>query len=178
MLPAGQLMIEHRLIERMIALLDQQKRAIDGGGAPDNGLLAAAADFLRTYAEQCHYGKEEKLLFTRLRAKPMPPEMMQAMDRLIADHERARALISGLEGLVERGRKGDAATGREISSILAELVKLSPDHIHREDREFFPEAMRYLTKEESAELLAQFTEFDHKLLHEKYGAIVKRMETR
>lgn len=178
MLPAGRLMIEHRLIERAIALLDQQRRAIDGGGAPDDGLLTIIVDFLRTYAEQCHYGKEERLLFAKLRSKTMPPEMMQAMDGLIADHAHARTIISALERLLGSGRNKGRDRDREISRALAELVKLSPEHIKREDQEFFPEAMRHLTREESADLIAQFTEFDHKLLHEKYGAIVKRMEQR
>jgi hemerythrin-like domain-containing protein len=171
-------MIEHRLIERAIALLDQQRRAIDGGGAPDDGLLTIIVDFLRTYAEQCHYGKEERLLFAKLRSKTMPPEMMQAMDGLIADHAHARTIISALERLLGSGRNKGRDRDREISRALAELVKLSPEHIKREDQEFFPEAMRHLTREESADLIAQFTEFDHKLLHEKYGAIVKRMEQR
>jgi hypothetical protein len=38
--------------------------------------------------------------------------------------------------------------------------------------------MRYLDKQESDTLLAQFAEFDRKLIHERYGAIVEGVEKR
>jgi hemerythrin-like domain-containing protein len=171
-------MIEHRLIERMIAVLDRQRKAMGSGSAPDHGLLDAAVDFMRTYADHCHHGKEEELLFSKLSNKSMNHDLVEAMDRLIADHVRSRKLIGQLKEMNDRSRTGDAAAVQEISAVLAELVKLYPDHIFREDKQFFPAAMRYLSKEESDDLLVRFKEFDRKLIHEKYISVVEGVENR
>ena len=59
-------MIEHRLIERVIA--DVQTR-LDGQAARrvvDTAYVDHVVDFLRTYADRCHHGKEEDILFRDL----------------------------------------------------------------------------------------------------------------
>lgn len=169
-------MIEHRLIERMIKVLDRQRAAIGEGNPPDSDLLDTAVEFMRTYADRCHHGKEEDLLFTKLRTKEMSPDMVQAMDRLIADHARSRALVGRMQEANDRSRRGDASAFQELQGILGELVTLYPDHISREDKQFFPQAMRYLDKKESDDLLLQFKEFDRKLIHERYLAMVEGAE--
>jgi hemerythrin-like domain-containing protein len=171
-------MIEHRLIERMVAVLDRQRAAIAGGSPPDNELLDAATDFMRMYADRCHHGKEEELLFAKLQTKSMSPDMVAAMDRLIADHVRSRELVGRVRELNERSKNGDRTVGNELTAVLGEIAKLYPDHIAREDKEFFPLAMRYLSKEESEAMLRQFADFDQKLIHEKYRAVVEGAEKR
>lgn len=54
MMPVGPLMIEHRLIERMIALLDQHVKAATSPQTIDLSLIEKGVDFLRTYADRCH----------------------------------------------------------------------------------------------------------------------------
>lgn len=58
MMPIGPLMVEHRWIERVIA--DLQLRL--GGQAPEKAIdptyVEHVVDFLRTYADRCHHGKE------------------------------------------------------------------------------------------------------------------------
>jgi hemerythrin-like domain-containing protein len=57
-------MIEHRLIERMIGLLEQHVTAvIPPEKFIDLDLIAQGIDFSRTYADHCHHGKEENYLF-------------------------------------------------------------------------------------------------------------------
>lgn len=171
-------MIEHRLIERMIAVMDRQQKSIDGGKDPDPGLLDEIIDFLRFYADRCHHGKEEELLFKALAEKPLTPELRSAMDRLVSDHVHSRKLTGELEELNERLRKGDVTVIGSISRILAELVIAYPDHISREDRMFFPQAMRYLDPQEREVMLQAFTDFDRRLIHERYERMVQGAERR
>ncbi len=178
MIPAGPLMIEHRLIERMIAVMDRHRVQIDAGQAPDVALLDTFTDFLRYYADKCHHGKEEDLLFKVLATKDLPMDMRAAMDRLIADHRLSRQATAQLEALTASLRGGDRSAIAPISSLLAGLVKLYPDHIHREDRLFFPQAMQYLDPQERDEMVRAFQEFDRKLIHEKYGQVVQGAERR
>ena len=80
MLPIAPLMIEHRLIERMIRLLDQENTRIreNIGVLPEFAFvnakfIDAAVDFIKTYADQVHHGKEEDILFTALLEKTAFP---------------------------------------------------------------------------------------------------------
>ncbi|MGD9676204.1 MAG: hemerythrin domain-containing protein, partial [Candidatus Bipolaricaulia bacterium] len=65
----GPLMIEHRLIERMIALVSHAVAGIQSSGEVDPLFVDLAVDFIRTYADRTHHGKEEDILFRNLDRK-------------------------------------------------------------------------------------------------------------
>ncbi len=60
---------------------------------------------------------------------------------------------------------------------MKELAHFYPVHIEKEDKHFFFPCQEYFTKEELDKMLAEFYEFDRKMIHEKYEKIVSRMET-
>ena len=64
-------MREHRVIERVIALLRDELGNIARTGKVDLPLLDFAIDFFKTYADRCHHGKEEDILFRELKKKPL-----------------------------------------------------------------------------------------------------------
>ncbi|NLF01320.1 MAG: cation-binding protein, partial [Anaerolineales bacterium] len=51
-------------------------------------------------------------------------------------------------------------------------------HITKEDKVFFPAAMRYFTREEQDAMLEEMWAFDRAMIHEKYRAVVERFEGR
>jgi hemerythrin-like domain-containing protein len=185
MLPIGPLMIEHRLIERMIALLRAELTRIKDNAAVDPEFafvdpvfIDTAVDFLRTYADRCHHGKEEDLLFAALAQKELTPEHRQVMEELLRDHVLARetttALVKAKEGyLLERE---GALT--ELLQNLGKLVEFYPGHIDKEDNHFFIPCMAYFSDAEKAELLKQMYDFDRQLIHEKYRGVVEGIENR
>jgi hemerythrin-like domain-containing protein len=59
---------------------------------------------------------------------------------------------------------------------IGALVALYPGHIEREDRVFFPTAMQYLDRSEQEAMLQEMWEFDKHMIHEKYRAVVERLE--
>lgn len=72
---AAQIMeAEHRLIESVVKALGGAAAAIEKGQHPDSHLLITAAEFLRTYADKLHHGKEEALFFPMLVKRGVPPQ--------------------------------------------------------------------------------------------------------
>ena len=175
MLPAGPLMIEHRLIEQAVSLIEKESEIIRSGGKLDLPLLTSMIDFMRIYADRCHHGKEEEILFSYLEGKDMDEEHREMMSVLIDDHRRSRALTAELTELLESFRRGEQGAVDDVVRILDALSQIYPDHIRREDKMLFPVAMKYLSKEESDDMLARFEEFDSTLIHERYKAEVERM---
>jgi hemerythrin-like domain-containing protein len=83
--PIGLLMIEHRLIERMISVMGKEIKRIQKNGDVDPKFIDTAVNFIRTYADQCHHGKEEKILFRDLQKKKLKPDDKQIMDELVQE---------------------------------------------------------------------------------------------
>jgi hemerythrin-like domain-containing protein len=178
MMPIGPLMIEHRLIERMVGLLEQEVRSIGEKGEVHIELIDSAVDFFRTYADRCHHGKEEDILFRDLARKKLSPEHKSIMDELIQGHVFGRETVGKLFSAKERYGKGDGDTLNEIIGFLKALVEFYPAHIEKEDKHFFMPSMEYFSKGERDAMLQECWEFDKKLIHEQYRKLVERFEDR
>jgi hemerythrin-like domain-containing protein len=68
------LMGEHRLIEQVLGSLETYVVGIEQGEAPERQTLADYAAFFRGFADACHHGKEEDLLFQRMIERGFPRE--------------------------------------------------------------------------------------------------------
>lgn len=178
MLPIGPLMIEHRLIERMVALLQKEHERVRQGGGPDTFLIEQAADFFKEYADRCHHGKEEDILFKQLAQKALAPQDNQLMEELISEHVIARRTVGRLVTAKDAYEAGQKEALSEIEAALAGLVGLYPKHIEKEDKRFFLPSMGYFSDAEKDAMLKAFGEFDRRLIHEKYEKAVEALEAR
>ena len=90
MKPRGPLMIEHRLIEKMFNVVDRECGAITGAGKVDPVFIDTTVDFIRTYADRTHHGKEEDILFRDLAKMPLSEKDKRGMEELVEEHRYAR----------------------------------------------------------------------------------------
>jgi hemerythrin-like domain-containing protein len=171
-------MIEHRLIERMIKLMDAEVGRITATGRLDPLFIATTVDFFRTYTDRCHHGKEEDILFAELAKRSMTDELKQMMADLISEHAWARAQVQQLVAGTARYAGGDQSAVPQVNETLRKLAAFYPQHIHKEDKQFFIPAMGYLSKEEQDQMLNEFFAFDRKLFHDKYTEIVDSLQQR
>lgn len=176
MMPVGPLMIEHRLIERMIEVMRKQLIHAEKGHNVNPRFIEVAVDFIRTYADRCHHGKEEDILFRDLNKKNLAQEHRQIMEELIEGHRWGRETTKKLVEANERYINGEKEAVREIFNVIRELVIFYPKHIEKEDRHFFIPCMEYFNDREKEEMLREEWEFDKNLIHEKYRDIVARAE--
>jgi rubredoxin/hemerythrin-like domain-containing protein len=176
MMPIGPLMMEHRVIERMIALLALEVDQIRLGGEPNTHFLFKAIDFLRTYADRTHHGKEEDILFRDMRRKKLSPEIQKKMEELENDHRMSRENSRALLESLKRYNEGEGGEIRHIEERLGFLTALYPRHIETEDKRFFIPSMDYFSQKERDEMLEDFLDFDRRMIHEKYEGMVRRYE--
>ena len=137
--------------------------------------LITAVDFLRTYADRTHHGKED-ILFKDLAKKQLKAEEKQIMDELIQEHISVRKLVGRLSEASSNYEKGSPQSLVEIQNCLKELVRFYPIHILKEDKHFFYPILEFFNKEENDLMLSEFWEFDRKLIHEKYRKTVEERE--
>jgi len=172
----GPLMIEHRLIERMIALIEHTLKGIEATGTVDPVFIDTAVDFIRTYADQTHHGKEEDILFRDLDKKDLSDKDRRIMNELIEEHVFGRKTVKELVEANTRYRGGDTSVAHAIAASLRTLADFYPRHIEKEDKVFFPSFREYLSDQEEQAMLAEFWEFDRKMIHEKYRSLVEALE--
>ncbi|MDO8578974.1 MAG: hemerythrin domain-containing protein [Dehalococcoidales bacterium] len=177
MKPIGPLMREHRLIERMVALVNKQLLQIQEKNSADIRFISQAIDFFRTYADRTHHGKEENILFKALDAKPLSPEHRRMMNELVQEHVFGRQKVGQLAQAGDKYDHGDKESLFEITSCLKELSVFYPAHILKEDAHFFYPCLEYLSKTEQDDMLQEFWEFDRTLIHEKYQQMVEKLTT-
>ena len=176
MMPIAPLMIEHRLIERMVRRIGLERLKLQRGGELDAVFLLEAIDFMRAYADRCHHGKEEDILFSELERRPMSAELKRTMEGLAQEHVLARELVSKMAELREQYLGGDEFAAEKAANVLGRIADLYPKHIEKEDKEFFLPVMELFTKEDQATMLERFYEFDRNLIHERYQRLVNKWE--
>jgi len=175
-LPIGPLMIEHRLIERMIAVMAKEIDRVKKKQVADPEFIDTAVDFIRIYADQCHHGKEEKILFRDLEKKALSPDDKRVMEELIQEHMLGRKLTGKLVSANDKYTAGDAAALKTILATMRQLVDFYPKHIEKEDKVFFKSAMKYLSEAERDTMLKEEYAFDQQFLHVVYKNIVSQVE--
>ncbi|MBN2538202.1 hemerythrin domain-containing protein [candidate division WOR-3 bacterium] len=176
MMPIGPLMIEHRLIEKLVGLIPPKLELFRTAGAPDLAFIDDAVRFIRDYADRTHHGKEEDILFRELAKKPLSAEHRRVMDELVEEHKLGRKTVAALVAARDRYAAGDRGALADIIEPLEFLAGFYPKHIEKEDRHFFIPVMSYFTAAEKDALLAESYEFDRKLVHEFYGRVVERWQ--
>jgi hemerythrin-like domain-containing protein len=176
MLPIGPLMIEHRLIERIIGPMVREIERIERTAKVDAIFIETAVDFFRTYADRCHHGKEEDILFRELARKTLSQEHKRIMDELVSEHAFGRKTVRALLEARQRYEEGHTEALNEIIKLLQTLIEFYPAHIEKEDKHFFLPVMAYLGKEEKDEMLAECFEFDRRMIHEKYEGVIEKLE--
>lgn len=176
MKPIGPLMREHRLIERMVEVISEELRKTKEENRAKPSFIEATVDFFRTYADRTHHGKEEDILFRDLAKKKLSPEHKRVMDELTEEHVFARKTVGSLNSAKERYLQGEtAASLKDIIGYMEELIRFYPIHIEKEDKRFFYPCMEYFSEEEQDNMLAEFWEFDKKMIHEKYQRLVEEL---
>jgi hemerythrin-like domain-containing protein len=162
MLPVAPLMIEHRLIERMIKLMEMEVQKYKTNAAPDMEFIRIAIDFIRTYADKLHHGKEEDILFRDLSKENISAEHKRIMEELINEHVMGRGYVKTLVEARDRYLSGD-------KSALAVIEDTMATH-------FFLSVMNYFSPEKQQTMLDEFNDFDRKFIHRHYQEVVTRFD--
>jgi hemerythrin-like domain-containing protein len=173
----GPLMVEHRLIEKMLKFVKKVLAKVEEQHAVDPVIVDAVVDFLHIYADRTHHGKEEDILFRVLRNKNMSGNDSRMMNDLIEDHIFGRKITGELVKANIRYKEGDKTSLSVIFARLATLVDFYPKHIEKEDKVFFPLIQAYLSKENEQAMIGEFWEFDRKMIHEKFERLYQELNT-
>ncbi len=173
MQPRGPLMIEHRLIERMLHLISLEASNIRSTRKLNSVFIENAVDFIRVYADQTHHGKEEEILFRDLSKKSMNSDEFKIMEELVQEHILGRKVVGELVSAKNLYLTGDNSAVDTVIEKLELLIDFYPRHIAKEDKVFFPAMMKYLNVDDQQRMLNEFWDFDKNMIHRRYRELIE-----
>ncbi|MBX3462971.1 MAG: hemerythrin domain-containing protein [Planctomycetes bacterium] len=152
--PVDVLSAEHQTILAVLAAMAAEQRALFDGGPVREPFWQAALEFLAGYADRCHHGKEEQLLFAELEQAGMSRERGPTAC-MRAEHDMGR---QARQAMVEALQDHDAP---RLAEAAGGYVALLRDHIDKEDHVLFPLARSMLDAAAVARLQAGFARVEH-----------------
>jgi len=173
----GCLMVEHRVIDRMLSLLRHELAEITKGGKVNWPLIDVAIDFFSTYVDKFHHGKEEKILFTELEKKSLSKENKQIIDDLKEEHAFFHSTIERLKNEREWFATGEV-TLDDLTSPLEAIINWYHVHTEKEDKQLFFLIAEYLSLQEQTAIMEEFWGFDGAFTHEMYVGRIRELESR
>lgn len=156
--PIDELKTEHRAIERALDILAQL--AGGNGRSEDAGRLV---EFFKLFADSCHHGKEEGLLFPALEQIGVSRQG-GPIGVMLAEHERGRAHIQEMEAALPGLSGGDASAAGRFQEAARAYAELLRQHIYKEDHVLFEIAEQRLSKAQQNRLSEDFARFERDVM--------------
>ena len=175
--PTAVLAQEHDLILQALDALETILSRLEAGGAPDPAYFEKAVEFLKTFADKCHHGKEEDLLFKAMVNKGFPLQG-GPIAVMLSEHETGRAFIRGIAaGAARLGT--DPSGAKQVIDNGRAYIQLLRGHIAKENQILFPMAERVLSSEDQDQLALAFDRFEAEEtgagVHEASVALLKEL---
>lgn len=176
MQPIGPLMHEHRDIERVITLIRGEVEHLAAGKKPEPERIEEFIFLMRGFADACHHGKEEDILFRDLEKKDLSEQHRRIMEELVQEHVEAREMVQKLEESNNELKSGKSTAVMDIKAQLKRIADHYPGHIVKEDKHFFFPCMEYFSEDERDAMLEEFDEFEQNMPHEDYLKRIENLE--
>lgn len=169
---------EHRLILRMIALLERNAVQTKAGGNTNWQFYLDGVDFIRYYADRFHHAKEEDVLFAALVENGMPREN-SPVAAMLMEHEQGRKYVVAMELAAREALYGKPDQERTVVENALAYAALLRDHIEKEDHVLYPLAERIIPETMRDKILADYQKAEAGSAADfsaRYQAIVERYE--
>ena len=165
---------EHVIIERALSVLEAFALGVEAGKAVPKERVESLLDLLKTFADKCHHGKEEQILFPALLATKAG-DAKATVDDLLKEHEVGRATVRRMSDGIAGWEKPEAR-GR-FASAAHDYVDLLRRHIAKETEGLLPLSERLLSQPEQLALAGKFAEMEEQVIgHGVHERLLKTLE--
>lgn len=148
---------EHRVIERVLDVLQRIAERVELGNALDVDSAQQAIAFFRGFADRCHHAKEEEYFFPAVEAKGFPRHGGPT-GVMLYEHEQGRKCIAGMDQALGGVAAGEAGAAERFVRHARDYIDLLRQHIMKEDSVLFAMADEAFTAEDQQRLLEGFAQ--------------------
>ncbi len=178
-----QLRKEHQAIRLALILLDTIRHKIEKEGNVEIEKLEKLSEFFSLFADKCHHGKEENMLFPELERVGIPREG-GPIEVMLNEHEIGRDYLRILrENINSYKNNPNPSIAEKITEAMKGYIDLLEQHIYKENNILFVMAEMHLAEKTQKELFDKFEEFElreiglgkHEELHHMLNELKKEL---
>lgn len=127
---------EHQLILSVTDVLDRTLEDAGAASELDFDVIARCISFFRLYADACHHGKEEDLLFPELIEHGMPGDA-GPIAVMLSEHAQGRLFVRGMADALTDAASGEEEAEKTLRANAENYIDLIRAHIGKEDNILF-----------------------------------------
>lgn len=171
---------EHRNVKRMLTVIRKLCYKIVRNEEVNFEDFYKIIDFVRSYTDKHHHGKEESMLFNRMTEELGPAAQKLVNQGMMVEHDLGRLYMRELEEATGKVLKGDDVAKIDIIGSAMSYVNLLNRHIDKEDGVVYKFAKNNLSKETMEKIEKECEAFENTpesiAAKEKYEAMLVEFE--
>lgn len=181
MLPTEDLIREHNAIKIMLSIMSKIAENIKNDKGVDTYDIEKIVDFLKTFADKCHHGKEENALFPALVEAGIQKEG-GPVGVMLHEHVVGREYIKDISSSNEKYIIGSSESIQLIAESLSNYINLLHKHIQKEENILFPMAEKVLSIQKQNKIFDQFEKIEEDVIghgvHEQYHELLNELKNK
>lgn len=169
-----QLRDEHEGILTMLGLIEN----IVAKPKPPTDHLQQVVEFLQVFADRCHHGKEEDLLFPAME-KAGIARNNGPIGVMMMEHQTGRSYIKAMNEALAEYKMDKTQALTVIRENALTYTRLLRNHIDKENNILFNMADRVLSDKEQKDLLVRFDQVENERIgagrHEQFHRLIDEL---
>ena len=126
---------EHRNIEKLLRVMEQELAVFDRGERPDYEVFGAILEFFKMYPDTCHHPKED-IIYEKFKA--YDPGRAASVADLQAEHREGAVRLRRVAQAIDNVLNDQELLRESVDQIVRDFIDNERKHIALEDEVIFP----------------------------------------
>ncbi len=140
---------EHRNIEKLLDVMEQELDVFDHGERPDDEVIGAVVDFFARYPDACHHPKED-IVYEKFKVRA--PQRAASIPDLEAEHRQGALRLRRVADAIAKVLNDEDLVRDSVDRIVRDFIDSERRHIVFEDQIVFPAILDALRPEDWADI--------------------------
>jgi hemerythrin-like domain-containing protein len=140
---------EHRNIEKLLDVMEQELSVFDRGERPDYEVFGAVIDFFKKYPDSCHHPKED-IIYEKFKTRA--PDRAASIADLEAEHREGAVRLRRVAQAIDSVLNDQELLRESVDRIVRDFIDNERKHIALEDEVVFPAIACTLQPEDWADI--------------------------
>jgi hemerythrin-like domain-containing protein len=126
---------EHRNIEKLLDVMEQELNVFNQGERPDYEVFGAVIEFFKNYPDSCHHPKED-IIYQKFKARS--PGRAASIADLEAEHREGALRLRRVAQAIDSVLNDQELLRESVDRIIRNFIDNERRHIALEDEVVFP----------------------------------------
>jgi len=147
---------EHRNIEELLLILEQELIVLDRNERPDYEIIQAVISYFQDYPDCCHHPKED-MIFEKL--KERDPVAAESVGDLEAEHQNESKRLRKVADMIRSILTDHEVSRQAFDGVMRDFIEHERKHMEMEERFLFSTAVSALRPEDWGGIDARWSDW-------------------